>query len=205
VATAVAGHLLAVNPFDQPDVEAAKQFTRQVIARMQQAAAPAEEPAIRNKDIAVYGKTDAAGAPEALASFLASARPGDYIALQAYLPPSAPLDMLLADWRLLLRNFYRVATTVGYGPRFLHSTGQLHKGDDGSGYFIQLTADNPLDVAIPDEMTGGQSSLTFGALQIAQARGDAQALESKGRRVIRVHFAGDIQQGIEKLIQSLKR
>jgi len=204
VATAVAGHLLAVNPFDQPDVEAAKQFTRQVIAQMQEAA-PAEEPAIRDKDIAVYGKTDAAGASEALASFLAFAKPGDYIALQTYLPPSASLDMLLADWRLLLRDGYRMATTVGYGPRFLHSTGQLHKGDDGRGYFIQLTADNSLDVAIPDEMTGGQSVLTFGALQIAQARGDAQALESRGRRVIRFHFAGDIQQGIAKLIQSLKR
>ncbi|HPJ96056.1 MAG TPA: hypothetical protein PK022_02025 [Syntrophales bacterium] len=204
VATAVAGHLLAVNPFDQPDVEEAKQFTRQVIAQMQEAAT-GEDPVIRDKNIAVYGKTVSAAVSEVLAAFLASAKPGDYIALQAYLPPSASLDMLLADWRLLLRDSYRMATTVGYGPRFLHSTGQLHKGDDGRGYFIQLTADNPLDVAIPDEMTGGQSSLTFGALQIAQARGDAQALESKGRRVIRFHFAGDLQQGIEKLIHSLKR
>jgi glucose-6-phosphate isomerase len=205
VATAVAGQILSVNPFDQPDVEAAKQFTRQVIARMQESAAPAEQPIIRENDIAVYGKTDAANTSEALAGFLASAKAGDYIALQAYLPMSASLDMLLADWRLKLRDRYRVATTVGYGPRFLHSTGQLHKGDDGSGLFIQLTADNAQDVAIPDEMTGGQSSLTFGILQIAQARGDAQALESRGRRVIRVHFTGDIQQGIEILIQSLKR
>ena len=205
VATAVAGHILAVNPFDQPDVEAAKQFTRQVIARMQTASAPAEEPAIRDGEMAVYGKMEAAGASEALANFLAPVAPGDYIAFQAYLPPSASLDMLLADWRLLLRDLYRTATTVGYGPRFLHSTGQLHKGDDGSGLFIQLTADNPQDVAIPDEMTGGQSSLTFGALQIAQARGDARALEARGRRVIRFHFTADVLQGIDILFKSLKR
>ncbi|MBN1548754.1 MAG: hypothetical protein JW902_19040 [Syntrophaceae bacterium] len=206
MATAVAGHLLAVNPFDQPDVEAAKQFTRQVIVQMQEASAPAEEPPIRDGDIAVYGRIPVVkDAPAALTEFLKAAGPGSYIGLQAYLPPSTYLEMLLAEWRLLLRDRYRVATTVGYGPRFLHSTGQLHKGDDGRGLFIQLTADNSQDVAIPDEMNTRQSSLNFGALQIAQARGDAQALESKGRQVIRFHFAADVQQGIEKLIKTIKK
>lgn len=203
MATAVAGSLMKVNPFNQPDVEAAKQFTRQVIARMQEAAAPAEEPAIRDHDIAVYGKTDAANATEALTRFLATVAPGDYIALQAYLPPSDSLDHLLGEIRLLLRDRYRAATTIGYGPRFLHSTGQLHKGDDGSGFFIQFTADNPQDVAIPDEMTGGKTSLTFGVLQLAQARGDAQALESRRRRVVRFHFSGSVQQEIKKLFNPL--
>lgn len=207
MATAVAGHILAVNPFDQPDVEGAKQFTRQVLAQIQgKEYQTAEKPVVTDGDTTVFGPASiATDAGEALMKFLNSAGPGYYIALQAYLPPDESLDRLLNELRLLLRNRYRVATTVGYGPRFLHSTGQLHKGDDGRGLFLQFTADNRQDVAIPDEMTGDQSSLTFGTLQFAQAWGDAQALASRGRRVMRFHFAGSAQQEIEKLIKSLKR
>jgi glucose-6-phosphate isomerase len=207
MATAVAGYILAVNPFDQPDVEAAKQFTRQVLEEIQgEKSQKTEEPQMLDGDTAVYGPVQGAtDAGEALVKFLNSTGPGHYIALQAYLPPEPSLDRLLNEFRLLLRNRYRVATTVGYGPRFLHSTGQLHKGDDGSGLFIQFTADNGKDVAIPDEMTGDQSSLTFGALQIAQAKGDAKALESRGRRVVRFHFTRDSQTGIKKLTESLIR
>jgi glucose-6-phosphate isomerase/transaldolase/glucose-6-phosphate isomerase len=207
MATAVAGYILGVNPFDQPDVEAAKQFTRQVLEQLQGKGSETEEaPIVADGEMAIYGLGRGAASPgQAFVDFLDSSEPGHYIALQAYLPPEASLDRLLNEFRLLLRNRYRVATTVGYGPRFLHSTGQLHKGDDGSGLFIQFTADNRTDVAIPDEMTGDQSSLTFGALQIAQAQGDAKALESRGRRVIRFHFIKDIHEGITKLIESLKR
>jgi glucose-6-phosphate isomerase/transaldolase/glucose-6-phosphate isomerase len=207
MATAVAGYILAVNPFDQPDVEAAKQFTRQVLEQIQgEKSEKTDEPMVMNGDTTVYGPVSgAADAGQALVNFLNSAGLGHYIALQAYLPPDPSLDKLLNELRLLLRDRYRVATTVGYGPRFLHSTGQLHKGDDGQGLFIQFTADNRTDVAIPDEMTGNKSSLTFGALQIAQARGDAKALESLGRRVLRFHFIKDSHEGIKKLIESLKR
>lgn len=207
MATAVAGYILAVNPFNQPDVEAAKHFTRQVLEQIQgNISKKTDEPQVTDGDTAVFGPVHGAtDAGEALANFLNSAGPDHYIALQAYLPPDASLDKLLNEFRLLLRDRYRVATTVGYGPRFLHSTGQLHKGDDGRGLFIQFTADNGEDVAIPDEMTGNQSSLTFGALQIAQAKGDAKALESRGRQVIRVHFTRDSREGITKLIASLIR
>ncbi len=206
MATAVACHFLGVNPFDQPDVEASKQFTREVITRMQHEPVCRAMPAVNDGDVSCYGcDSGASHIGEALSDFLRSVEAGGYIALQAYLAPSAPLDSLLAELRVLLRDRYRVATTVGYGPRFLHSTGQLHKGDDGRGLFVQLTADESLDVGIPDEMTGDQTSLTFGVLQSAQAQGDARALESRGRRVVRVHFCGDVPQGIQKLIDFMKR
>jgi glucose-6-phosphate isomerase len=207
IATAAAGYILEVNPFDQPDVEAAKQFTRQVLEQIQgKKSEKTDEQMVTDGDTTVYGPiSSATDAGQVLEKFLNSVGPGHYIALQAYLPPEPSLDKRLNEFRLLLRDRYRVATTVGYGPRFLHSTGQLHKGDDGRGLFIQFTADNRADVAIPDEMTGNQSSLTFGALQIAQAQGDAKALESRRRRVIRFHFTRDSREGITKLINSLIR
>jgi len=207
MATAVAGYVLAVNPFDQPDVEAAKQFTRQVIEQSRREEAGTEEiPLAMDRTTAVYGCGKTVSTPvQALEDLLDFAGEGSYFAVQAYLAMGPSLNGLLEELRLTIRNRFHIATTVGYGPRFLHSTGQLHKGDDGTGLFLQFTADNPADIPIPDEMTGQKSSLTFGALQIAQARGDAKALESRGRRVLRFHLTGDIDVGIKKLIESLKR
>jgi len=207
MATAVSGHVLAVNPFDQPDVEAAKQFTRQVIDQSRKEEAGSEEvPLAMDRNMAVYGLGKTVSTPvQALEDFLDFAGEGSYFAVQAYLTMEPSLTRLLEALRLTVRDRFHIATTVGYGPRFLHSTGQLHKGDDGTGLFVQFTADNPEDTPIPDEMTGQKSSLTFGALQIAQARGDAKALESRGRRVLRFHLTGDIYVGIKQLIESLKR
>jgi len=205
MATAVAGYVLAVNPFDQPDVEAAKQFTRQVIGRPQRAEAE-EIPLVADRNMAVYGHGERVSDPaQALKDFLDFAGEGSYLAVQAYLAAEPSLTGLLEELRLAVRERFHIAATVGYGPRFLHSTGQLHKGDAGTGLFVQFTADNPEDIPIPDEMTGQKSSLTFGALQIAQARGDAKALESRGRRVLRFHLTGDMNAGIKQLIESLKR
>jgi len=131
--------------------------------------------------------SDATGALELVRDFLRGVRPGDYIALQAYVAPDAETTAALQRWRVALRDRLRVATTVGYGPRFLHSTGQLHKGDAGHGVFIQIvTAPPATDVPIPDTADSDASQMTFGVLKIAQALGDRQALLDAGRRVLRI-------------------
>jgi transaldolase/glucose-6-phosphate isomerase len=125
------------------------------------------------------------------------------LALLAYIQPTAENDEVLHALRIAVRDRLRVATTVGYGPRFLHSTGQLHKGDAGNGLFLQFTADAPRDAAIPDEAGKPDSTMTFGVLKMAQALGDKQALLDNGRRVIRFHLGTDIVGGLHLLTQEL--
>ncbi|MBC7261207.1 MAG: transaldolase, partial [Chloroflexi bacterium] len=134
-----------------------------------------------------------------LLGFLAQAQPGDYVALQAYVPQTAATENVLQTLRMRLRDRLKLAVTVGYGPRFLHSTGQLHKGDAGNGFFIQFTANNAQDVPIPDEAGLSSSSVTFGVLKAAQALGDYQALLEAGRRVIRFHLGDDVPGGLRRL------
>jgi glucose-6-phosphate isomerase len=186
LATAMAGHLLEINPFDQPNVESAKAQARRMIAEyMERGALPRVESA------PLTG--------EAVNGFLAQAQPGDYVSLQAYVRPTDATDAALADLRLALRDRLRLATTVGYGPRFLHSTGQLHKGDAGNGLFIQFTHDPSRDAAIPDGAGEPGSSITFGVLIAAQALGDRQALLDSDRRVVRFHLGDDVVGGLKKL------
>ena len=130
---------------------------------------------------------------------MAQARPGDYVALQAYVQPTAETAAALLALRSWIRDTTQLATTVGYGPRFLHSTGQLHKGDRGNGLFIQFTADSPRDVAVPDQPGALDSSITFGVLKAAQVEGDRQALLGAGRRVIRFHLGTDVKGGLRQL------
>ena len=204
LATSVAGHLLGINPFDQPNVESAKVLAREMVAEYQQKGElPQPEPSLRDGDITVYGSGEAASAEGALEEFLSRARSGDYVALQAYVNPTRHTSDALQELRLRVRDRLGVATTAGYGPRFLHSTGQLHKGDGGGGLFVQITADPPEDVPIPDEAGAGESSLTFGALISAQALGDRQALLEAGRRVIRFHIGGDVDGGLRRLANGL--
>jgi hypothetical protein len=196
MATAVAGHILAINPFDQPNVESAKVLARQMVAEYQeQGSLPELQPTLQEPTITVYGSGEAKRAAEALEEFLSQARPGDYMALQAYVKTSQETTSSLQRLRLWLR----VATTVGYGPRFLHSTGQLHKGDAGNGLFVQFTADDERDAPISDEAGSAVSSLTFGVLKEAQALGDRQALLDAGRRVIRFHLDEDVGDGLSRL------
>jgi transaldolase/glucose-6-phosphate isomerase len=183
MAVAVAGHLLGINPFDQPNVEAAKILARQMV----------------NEYTAKGALPRGEAAPltaEALHQFLVQARPGNYVALQAYVQPTAATDAALLALRTDLRDRLRLATTVGYGPRFLHSTGQLHKGDAGNGLFIQFTADDARDAPIPDEVGSPASRITFGVLKAAQALGDGQALRQAGRRVIHFHLGSDMAGGL---------
>jgi len=204
VATAVAGARLGINPFDQPDVESAKALARQMIATYREKGElPPEEPVLRTPGISVYGPASAAEVGDCLASFLGQAVTGAYAAIQAFVTPTPKTGEALERLRLAIRARFRLAATVGYGPRFLHSTGQLHKGDAGKGLFIQLTADDARDVPIPDELGAAASSLSFGVLKAAQAFGDRQALVNAGRRVIRFHLHGDPVGGIRRLAEAL--
>ncbi|MFZ4439606.1 MAG: glucose-6-phosphate isomerase [Syntrophales bacterium] len=204
MAAAITGWRLAINPFDQPDVEAAKILARKMIAEYREKGAmPLETPALKGPGLSVYGDLDAGKPEEILAAFLSHAKAGAYASLHAYLTPSPGMDEVLQLLRMKIRDRFRLVTTVGYGPRFLHSTGQLHKGDAGCGLFIQFTADDSRDSPIPDEMGQPESALTFGVLKQAQAFGDRQALINARRRVIRIHLHGDPVNGISRLMAAL--
>lgn len=198
IATAVAGHCLGINPFDQPDVEAAKALTRNMlVAYLEQGEIPPETPVFSGQGIAVYGEVRAEKPQDVLAAFMAQAKTGAYVALQAYVHPTDETDLALRQLSTWIRNRFHLPATVGYGPRFLHSTGQLHKGDAGKGLFIQFTADDPWDTPIPDEMGLPDTSITFGVLKNAQAFGDRQALVNAGRSVVRFHLGSDIIGGLK--------
>ncbi|HEY3209129.1 MAG TPA: glucose-6-phosphate isomerase [Actinomycetota bacterium] len=160
-ATAVAGAVLGIHPFDQPNVQEAKDATRRLLAR---------------GDVPDPGHDD-------LGRLLQQVRPGDYVAIQAYLPRDQDTERRLQETRMRLRDRLRVATTVGFGPRFLHSTGQLHKGGPNTGVFIQVVDPPAEDAPIPGQ------PYSFGTLIAAQAVGDLQSLRAHGRRVARVGLA----------------
>lgn len=200
LATAIAGYFLEINPFDQPNVESAKQLARQMVAAYKSSGALPEEPATLQSDgITVFATEPASDLNNVLNAFLSEAKGGDYLAIQAFLKPEEDTSRALQGLRHALQERTRLATTLGYGPRFLHSTGQLHKGDSGNGLFIQLTNSGDEDVPIPDEIASPSASMSFGVLKMAQALGDRQALQNAGRRVIRLHLAGDIPNQIERL------
>ncbi|MDF1552081.1 MAG: hypothetical protein P1P84_03410 [Deferrisomatales bacterium] len=189
VATAVAGTRLGVNPFDQPDVESAKVRAQEMVAAYREAGTlPSPPPTLECDGVGIWAEFPVGGARDALTRFLGQARPGDYLAVHAYLPPDGATDAALGELRLGARRRSHLAVTVGYGPRFLHSTGQLHKGDRGNGLFLQLTCDPQARVSIPDGPDTDASSLGFETLIAAQALGDRQALLDAGRRVLRLHL-----------------
>jgi transaldolase/glucose-6-phosphate isomerase len=204
-ATSIAGQILEIHPFNQPNVEAAKvQAHKMVEAYQENGRLPELNPTLREGGITLYGDVQAESIPAALKQFLARAQPGAYIAVQAYIPPSSASDASLLALRTELRTETKLAVTTGYGPRFLHSTGQLHKGDAGKGLFIQITADALEDALIPDEAGKKESGISFGVLEQAQALGDRQALLDNNRQLIRFHIEDDIQIGITRLIRMLK-
>jgi len=206
MATAVAGHCIGINPFDQPNVESAKVLAREMVASYQEKGElPVPTPTIQDGGITVYANTAANSLDEALNSFLAQVQPGDYVALQSYLQPTDETTEALQQLRMRLRDYLKLATTVGYGPRFLHSTGQLHKGDSGNGLFIQFTADIQEDIPIPDKAGCQSSKITFGLLKTAQALGDRQALLNAGRRVILFNLGEDIVGDIKRLTERVEK
>jgi len=200
MATAVAGHFLKINPFDQPNVEAAKALAHKMVkAYHDEGALPALTPSFSENGITVYADVKGRDLTTTASHFFGQANAGDYVSLQAYVPPTDSVMEALQAWRMALRDRCKLATTLGVGPRFLHSTGQLHKGDRGNGLFVQITCDDETDVAIPDEVGSPASSMSFGVLKAAQALGDRQALLDAKRRVIRFHLGTDVVKGIQTL------
>jgi hypothetical protein len=200
MATVVAGYRLGINPFDQPNVEAAKILAREMVASyLTEGELPSLDPEFADEGIDVYTDLGGDSLPRALHALLFAAQPGAYICIQAYIQPTPTADEALDALRTRLRDKTHLATTVGYGPRFLHSTGQLHKGDEGKGLFIQLTGQDEDDADIPDEPGSKSTSMSFGVLKEAQALGDRQALLDAGRQIIRFDFGSDVIGGINKL------
>jgi len=193
VATAFAGAVLGIDPFDQPNVEEAKERTRHVLESVGRGGDPEETDA---EPLQPALGVDALAA--ALAPALRAAKPPAYFAIQAFIAPSEATDSRIAAIRRRLSTT-GCATTAGYGPRFLHSTGQLHKGGPPTGVFIQLTADHPVDRPIPGW------SYTFGQLIDAQARGDREALRAHDRRVVQVHLGADLDGDLEILERAVER
>jgi transaldolase/glucose-6-phosphate isomerase len=187
-ATAYACSLLGVNAFDQPDVQDNKTRTAQKVKSYRQNGHLEEpEPAWQDGSACVYGDIptklrNAHSLQELLRGFLEMAKPGDYIGLNAYLPRNKANENRLTKLRVDIQNLTGLATTVGFGPRFLHSTGQLHKGGPNTGLFIQFTADPQQDMEIPGE------GIRFSMLEKAQALGDMEALQARQRRMIRIHL-----------------
>jgi transaldolase/glucose-6-phosphate isomerase len=209
IATAVAGSVLGINPFNQPDVEAAKIKTRELTAAFEKSGAlPAEKPVMSSAEADLY--TDdrnaadlrKAGAGGDLGSWLKAhlSRTGadDYVALLAYIErDGAHIDALQA-MRLAVRDKRHVATCAEFGPRFLHSTGQAYKGGPDSGVFLQITSDDARDLPVP-----GQKA-SFGTIKAAQARGDFDVLTERGRRALRVHLKGDLEAGLKALDTAIR-
>jgi transaldolase / glucose-6-phosphate isomerase len=186
-ATAVAGAIIGVNPFDQPNVQESKDNTKALLAEFTE----------KGTMTAAGSQIDVSDA-DAIASLLGKVKPGDYVALTEYFGETISRDEKLAAIRETIARELRVATTSGYGPRFLHSTGQLHKGGGDNGVFLQLTGGPGDDVPLPGE------KFTFGVLVRAQAIGDYQSLASRNRRMLSIDLGRDIDAGLEQLAQAVK-
>ena len=205
IATAVCGAVLGINPFDQPDVEASKVATQELTAAYESAGAfPVETPLAWTEGMTLYADArntetlravtgTPAGVEPLLAAHVARVAPGDYFAVLAYVDRSETHRRVLQRLRHAVRDARGVATCVGFGPRFLHSTGQAFKGGAATGVFLQVTCDEAADLPIPGR------GYTFGVVQAAQALGDLQVLAARGRRALRVHLGSDVTAGLERL------
>lgn len=211
VATAVAGSIIGINAFNQPDVEASKIVTKELTAEYEKTGAlPAESPMFSESEIQLY--TDAKNAAfltkevgsgadlaQYLQAHLARLGAGDYFALLAYMEMNQPHQEILQEIRKSIRDRFNVATCLGFGPRFLHSTGQAYKGGPNTGVFLQITCDDAIDLPVP------QQKYSFGVVKAAQARGDFQVLVDRERRALRVHLSGNIEAGLATLQQAMKQ
>jgi len=203
VATALAGYFLKINPYDQPDVESAKKLARAKVADFKKTG---KLPQLSNPNVmgklVVYSDYESKSLTEFISKFLNKRQNGSYISVQAYLNASSDVQPELKKLQSKIHQKYKLATTVGIGPRFLHSTGQLHKGDNGLGLFIQIIGRFEQDCQIPDTATSQASSISFGILRNAQSLGDREALLHVGRNVLRLEIGGNLIDGI-KMITSV--
>jgi glucose-6-phosphate isomerase len=210
IATAVAGSILGINAFNQPDVEASKKATRKLTAAFEETGElPKEEPILQEAELELFtdGANEKVIATEAmsrtfegyLAAYLRRIHPGDYFAVNAYLEMNDENRRELQAIRNAIRDWKRVATTLGFGPRFLHSTGQLHKGGPNTGVFLQITSEDAEDLPVPGQ------KYTFGVLKRFQAQGDFEVLADRKRRVLRVHIGTDVRAGLQQLREVVQK
>ena len=211
IATAVAGSIIGINPFNQPDVEASKIATRNLTSEYEKTGSlPAEKPVLEDKGIKLF--TDeknaaelakAAGSDKTLVGYLRAhlnrIKAGDYFAVLGYIQMNEAHEKAVSGIRMNVRDTKHVATCLGFGPRFLHSTGQAYKGGPNSGVFLQITCDDAVDLPVPDQ------KYTFGVVKAAQARGDFQVLAERGRRALRVHLGADLRAGLASLAAAVKQ
>jgi transaldolase/glucose-6-phosphate isomerase len=202
IATATAGSMLGINPFDQPNVQESKDYTNLFLNEFKKSGQIKEDaPAVVADSFQVWGDAalglsglgQGATIESVLSAHFNRIREGDYVAINAYLQRNDAIYQSLQTVRAEIRNKKQVATTLGFGPRFLHSTGQLHKGGPNTGLFLQITADDQEDLLIPGE------PYTFGRLAGAQALGDYTCLMKRDRRVMRVHITGELNEGLDRL------
>ncbi len=199
IATATAGSIIGINAFDQPNVQESKDNTNRLLDEVRSSGKLPEEPvSVEDGNIKVFGKVKGKTLEEVMKSFLALSKPGDYIPFMAYLPMSEEVDDRLASIRATIQQALHLTTTFGYGPRFLHSTGQYHKGGPNTGLFIQLTADDLVDAQLPGQ------PYSFSVFKRAQAFGDLEALRQHERRVLRIDFGDDVVAGLERLDECIK-
>jgi transaldolase/glucose-6-phosphate isomerase len=209
IATAVAGSLLGINPFNQPDVEASKIATKTLTTEYEKTGSlPAETPILTEGGIALYtdghnaaALSAAAGPDKSLTGYLRAhlnrIGAGDYFALLAYIEMNESHASILQQVRREVRDRKLAATCLGFGPRFLHSTGQAYKGGPNTGVFLQITCDDAQDLPVPGQ------KFTFGVVKAAQARGDFEVLIERGRRALRVHLH-DVKSGLATLQASVR-
>lgn len=199
-ATAVAGHFLEVNPFDQPDVQSAKKQTEEILkVYLRDGKLPEEPPTLKEGALTVYSPScQGRTLRDCVEGFIKQARPGDYVAILAFIERCASHEALLGKLQSLLGAKLHLAVTTGFGPRFLHSTGQLHKGGLNNGLFVQLTQDDPKTLEIP------YRHYSFNVLSHAQALGDLAALRELERRVVSINLGSDVEFGLQQLIRTLE-
>jgi transaldolase/glucose-6-phosphate isomerase len=206
IATAVAGSIIGINPFDQPDVEASKKKTSALTEEYEKSQTlPKDEPIFRENGVALYADPRNAGELGVhndldgyLKSHFARLRPSDYAAFLAYLDRNAAHTQTLTALRTFIRDKTKAATCLGFGPRFQHSTGQAYKGGPNSGVFMQITCDDPNDIDVPNH------HYTFGVVKAAQARGDLGVLDERGRRTLRVHLT-KVDTGLPELARAVTK
>ena len=209
IATAVAGAILGIDPFDQPDVEASKAKTRELTAAYKKSGKlPPETPLVEERGLKLFAdaknaKTLASTGGATLVGWLrahfARLHAGDYCALLAYIERNTEHRDALQEMRRLIRDRKRVATCLGFGPRFLHSTGQAYKGGPNTGVFLQITCEDAADLDVPGQ------SYSFGIVKAAEARGDFEVLAERGRRLLRVHLGSDVAQGLTILGDAIRK
>jgi transaldolase/glucose-6-phosphate isomerase len=206
IATAVAGSIIGINAFNQPDVEASKVETRKLTSEYEKTGSlPSEKPIFDKDGVKLFTDSknaDALGSKSSLIDYLRAhlgrIKTGDYFAVLGYIEMNEEHEGTLQQIRHLVRDSKHVATCLGFGPRFLHSTGQAYKGGPNSGVFLQITCDDAADVPVPG------AKYTFGIVKAAQARGDFQVLADRGRRALRVHLGKDVKAGLTILTKAVR-